>query len=171
VITFEEAISWISKRQQIIFDRQVLREVAPRMRPVHKAAVVDPDTDTASTMALSTTANVAATHCDQPTDQHRPDKRPPREPCAQTPGLFLKRESQECRVNDCKTPTRSRLCEKHALQLVSRKTKSSPCLTPKHVGKELKHACYAVQPAQGSKPEHLRIPIRTDADEKLANPN
>ena len=169
-ITFEEAISWISKRQQIIFDRQALREVVPRTRPVYKAAVVDPTTDDNGITMLSTTANVAVTHRDQPTDQHRPDKRPPREPCTQTPGLYLKRESQECRVNDCKTPIRSRLCEEHALQLISKKAKSLPCLTPKYVGKELKHAYYAVQPAQGSKPEYRGILIRSAADEKIANP-
>ena len=167
-ITFEEAISWISKRQQILFDRQALQEVVPRTRPVYKSAVVDPTTDDNGTG--STTVNVAATHRDQPTDKHRPDKRSPREPCTQTPGLFLKRESQECRVNDCKTPTRSRLCEEHALQLISKKAKSLPCSTPKYVGKELKHAYYAVQPAQGSKPEYRGILIRSAADEKIANP-
>jgi hypothetical protein len=54
--------------------------------------------------------------------------------------------------------------------LISKKAKSLPCLTPKHVGKELKHAYYAVQPAQGSKPEHRGILIRSAADEKIANP-
>jgi hypothetical protein len=84
---------------------------------------------------------------------------PPREPCPQTPGLKLKRVAGECRVDGCKTPSRSRLCNEHALQLSAQKVKFLPCTT----NGETRCACYVVQPAEGSKPAWQGTLIKDEA--------
>ena len=71
----------------------------------------------------------------------------------------LRRVAAPCRVDGYSTSSHSRLCEEHALQLVSKKAQSLVCTTQ---GVQ-RHAYYAVNPAVGNKPEWRGILIRDAA--------
>jgi len=172
-ITYKEASTAIGKRQTTLDKRTTLANIVPRSRPVYQmsqqsmAPANPPPQDAGSSSAEvpgSSPAEVpappwvsaflAATHRKGPTGGP-----PPREPCTQTPGLKLKRVAGECRVDGCKTPSRSRLCNEHALQLSAQKVKFLPCTT----NGETRYAYYVVQPAEGSKPAWQGMLIKDEA--------
>ena len=177
-IAFAEAISMIGQRQTILDARSAARDVVPRSRPVYQfqqSTQEQPPSDNLSSSTDTTTNDdvesriteevnrrvlLAATHRRKPGS----DSTTRREPCPQTPGLRLRRVATECRVDNCKTPSRSRLCEECALRLTAGKDKSLPCT----LNGETKHAHYAQQPASGSKPAWHGILIRDAAAEAVA---
>jgi hypothetical protein len=170
-ITYKEAATAIGKRQTTLDKRATLANIVPRSRPVHqitqRTTVPDlpPTQDTGSSSAEVpvpswASAFLAATHRKGPSGGS-----PPREPCTQTPGLKLKRVAGECRVDGCKTPSRSRLCNEHALQLSAHKVKFLPCT----LNGETRCAYYVVQPAEGSKPAWQGILIKDEAAHRKLN--
>lgn len=182
-ITFEDAVSWIAQRQTILDDRVTLADIVPRTRPIYKAATQTLDTvlpDAAAPMAPGGSSSVAPPVSETPATDYSHDHlvkafiaathrknaegKTPREKCPQTPGLHLRRVAAECRVDGCVTPSRSRLCEEHALQLVSRKAKFLPC---SHSG-TTRYAVYSEQQAQGSKPAWRGILIRDEEAHRKA---
>jgi hypothetical protein len=164
-ITFDEAMSMIGHRQSILDSRSAVASIVPRTRPVYKAAVLSnltepppppPSSNTTTQIAeLQATVDVflAGNHRHQPPPK---SQAPPREKCPQTPGLHLRRVAAPCRVDHCSTPTRSRLCEEHALQLISRKAKFHTCTTDNVP----KYALYGITPADGATPEWRGIVMR-----------
>jgi hypothetical protein len=174
-ISFDEAVTWLGHRQSTLDSRMAVSAIVPRTRPVYQAAVHHTDESPQSSppaknsmeqqfqeLQKSVGVFMAANHRHQP-----PPKAPmtPRENCPQTPGLKLRRIAAPCRVDGCSTPSRSRLCEEHALQLVSKKARSLPCTT----NAETRFAHYGHTPAAGSKPEWRGILIRDAAAERDAN--
>jgi hypothetical protein len=135
-ISYDEATSWIGHRQSILDSRAAVAAIVPRSRPVYKADV-QPDISKSDTQAPSSPQSdltqdelqhmvqvyLSTQHRKNPRTDYRKSG-PGRAPCPQTPGLFLKREAAPCRVDGCSTPSFSRLCEEHALQLVSKKAQS-----------------------------------------------
>jgi hypothetical protein len=179
-ISYDEATTWIGHRQSILDSRAAVAAIVPRSRPVYKADV-QPDISKSDTSASSSAQSdctidelqqmvqvyLSTQHRKNPrTDYRKSGTHPPgRPPCPQTPVLFLRREAAPCRVDGCTTPSLSRLCEEHALQLVSKKAQSLVCTTS---GVQ-RHAYYAENPAVDNKPAWRGILIRDAAAQLDAN--
>ena len=145
-ITYEEAVTWIGHRQSILDSRASVLAIVPRARPVYKAAVDQQSSDinnedesihrhpsemtnaelqdSIKDLTSSLSVFMATDHRHQPKSGL-----PPKECCPQTPGATLRRTAHPCRVDGCEQLSRSRLCEEHYLQLVSKKVKNLPCTT------------------------------------------